>query len=759
MSTSTSGALRLAEEYAVRGKFEEAIGIYRRVVEMDPSNIAAKARLNELYGLTKQAQGSNGTPSPDALTRGPAVTRRMEATPKAEELHDPATAAASEVVTVDEEHLVANISRAEISFGFGSFDEAISILTNLLDRYPDEPRVYAKLKDIYLRSGMPDRAAAVYLDLARIYEAKGDVKMASQCLASAERLSSAVPEYSDLRGTGNLLARHAANKVVSTPKQPQPALGATQHSKDQPAAPVTNRVVASTPGAQVARQKPVPAPSLGATSVHVPDSNPVVTPAAHRPSEMPPNVTDELASLFENQVTPAVRRAFDGPGHQSSTQVISSEAARGTSTSSPAPVTTKPDPVQPQADVNMRQTGPDGDLTDINRKISPAPQVECDDTSHATAPSVEEIKTPLPPIRLEPQAEPSPVVHDNGVSVSAKAPKTTAAAAGARSAKKVSKGSLMGISMDTGPIKETPEKTSPKKSSATRFLAAAIVVAALGGSVGGYYLFRGHQAKAATVAETGNEAASAQPQTSPDVVANGQAVPEVVTSTSDSEAKVTDLSQETALTPQQQKEQQLKEQQQREQQQRAQDQKAEEQKDQQLEQQRREADLSRQAQEQAALAAQSQPVSSPSNSPARARSVTAAPPLMNSIGAMPSGNAGGPNLAAGGIPRSLATPPPPVAKAPSPIIRSTGPVYGAIVRRVQPSYPQIARATHATGTVTVEVNVDEQGEVVSAHVVSGPGVFTSAAESAARGFKFKPSTMDGKVIRTSRTIVFNFKEQ
>src|SRR5580704_169618 len=54
MSTSTSGALRIAEEYVVSGKLEGAIGIYLRIAETEPSNAIVKSRLAELYVLAKQ---------------------------------------------------------------------------------------------------------------------------------------------------------------------------------------------------------------------------------------------------------------------------------------------------------------------------------------------------------------------------------------------------------------------------------------------------------------------------------------------------------------------------------------------------------------------------------------------------------------------------------------------------------------------------------------------------------------------------------
>jgi protein TonB len=83
---------------------------------------------------------------------------------------------------------------------------------------------------------------------------------------------------------------------------------------------------------------------------------------------------------------------------------------------------------------------------------------------------------------------------------------------------------------------------------------------------------------------------------------------------------------------------------------------------------------------------------------------------------------------------------------------------GEVVRRVEPIYPQAARSAHITGTVTVEIGINEQGSVISVRAVSGPGMLAGAAESAARGFKFKPITLDGVPVKSNRTVLFHFKE-
>jgi protein TonB len=75
----------------------------------------------------------------------------------------------------------------------------------------------------------------------------------------------------------------------------------------------------------------------------------------------------------------------------------------------------------------------------------------------------------------------------------------------------------------------------------------------------------------------------------------------------------------------------------------------------------------------------------------------------------------------------------------------------------QPSYPPIAKAAHAEGKVSVRVTVDEEGNVVAAEAVSGHPLLQSAAVDAARATRFKPTVVDGKPVRVSGVISYNFK--
>jgi len=90
---------------------------------------------------------------------------------------------------------------------------------------------------------------------------------------------------------------------------------------------------------------------------------------------------------------------------------------------------------------------------------------------------------------------------------------------------------------------------------------------------------------------------------------------------------------------------------------------------------------------------------------------------------------------------------------------SGGVLNGAASVLPQPVYPAIARAAHASGSVTVEITVDETGNVVAAHAVSGHPLLQAAAVTAARQASFKPTRLDGEPVKIKGVLVYNFMTQ
>lgn len=89
-------------------------------------------------------------------------------------------------------------------------------------------------------------------------------------------------------------------------------------------------------------------------------------------------------------------------------------------------------------------------------------------------------------------------------------------------------------------------------------------------------------------------------------------------------------------------------------------------------------------------------------------------------------------------------------------IISGGVLNGKAVSKPQPAYPPIAKAAGASGTVTVQIVVDEEGNVVSAAAVSGHPLLQQAAVAAAREAKFSPTLLSGQPVKVSGVVTYNF---
>jgi len=104
-------------------------------------------------------------------------------------------------------------------------------------------------------------------------------------------------------------------------------------------------------------------------------------------------------------------------------------------------------------------------------------------------------------------------------------------------------------------------------------------------------------------------------------------------------------------------------------------------------------------------------------------------------------------------------PPPPEPKPPPRAPISGGVLNGKAISLPKPAYPAIARQAHASGTVVVQVTIDENGSVISAHAVSGHPLLQAVAVAAARGARFSPTKLSGQPVKVTGVITYNFVAQ
>lgn len=100
---------------------------------------------------------------------------------------------------------------------------------------------------------------------------------------------------------------------------------------------------------------------------------------------------------------------------------------------------------------------------------------------------------------------------------------------------------------------------------------------------------------------------------------------------------------------------------------------------------------------------------------------------------------------------------PSLPKIPSTV--SGGVLNGKATVLPKPPYPAAAKAVRAGGAVSVQVTIDEEGNVLSASATSGHPLLRHAAESAARNTKFNPTLLSGQKVRVTGVLTFNFVAQ
>lgn len=129
---------------------------------------------------------------------------------------------------------------------------------------------------------------------------------------------------------------------------------------------------------------------------------------------------------------------------------------------------------------------------------------------------------------------------------------------------------------------------------------------------------------------------------------------------------------------------------------------------------------------------------------------------------LPGATGGGGTGGGGGQPVADEPPPPPPQPTPKPVPKapiSGGVLNGKAISLPKPPYPQIARAARASGTVTVQVTIDENGNVISASAVSGHPLLQQSAVQAARQAKFSPTKLSGQPVKVTGVITYNFVAQ
>ncbi len=77
----------------------------------------------------------------------------------------------------------------------------------------------------------------------------------------------------------------------------------------------------------------------------------------------------------------------------------------------------------------------------------------------------------------------------------------------------------------------------------------------------------------------------------------------------------------------------------------------------------------------------------------------------------------------------------------------------------KPSYPQLARVAKASGTVKVQVIIDEEGHVIAAQAIDGHPLLYATSVAAAKRARFTPSRYKGQPAKVIGVVSYNFVAQ
>jgi periplasmic protein TonB len=124
------------------------------------------------------------------------------------------------------------------------------------------------------------------------------------------------------------------------------------------------------------------------------------------------------------------------------------------------------------------------------------------------------------------------------------------------------------------------------------------------------------------------------------------------------------------------------------------------------------------------------------------------------------GKVGGSGSSTGGIQVAIPDIEPPPAPTPAPvvpkIVKAPEVLNSKAIVLPKPPYPITAKSIRLQGTVAIQVLIDEAGKVVSAKVVSGHPLLIGESQRAAMQARFSPTTINGKAVKVSGVIMYNF---
>ena len=105
---------------------------------------------------------------------------------------------------------------------------------------------------------------------------------------------------------------------------------------------------------------------------------------------------------------------------------------------------------------------------------------------------------------------------------------------------------------------------------------------------------------------------------------------------------------------------------------------------------------------------------------------------------------------------SMAAPAAPEIRPEGPVVTGGKVAEPRLISSAMPVYPQNAKQAGIGGDVVIKTTIDQKGNVVDMHVVSGPLMLRQAALDALKRWRYQPSKLDGQPIAVQMLVTIKF---
>jgi protein TonB len=137
----------------------------------------------------------------------------------------------------------------------------------------------------------------------------------------------------------------------------------------------------------------------------------------------------------------------------------------------------------------------------------------------------------------------------------------------------------------------------------------------------------------------------------------------------------------------------------------------------------------------------------------------APPPAMATTGVVGGVPGGVPGGSMGGVIGSVLSSTPTVAPkiaTPQRVRVSSGVVSGLLLRKVNPTYPPLARQARIQGVVVLQAQISKNGDIENLQLLSGHPMLAPAAIEAVKQWKYKPYLLNGEPVEVDTQVQVNF---